>query len=411
MPCIVNSCIKSYQHRLLILGPSDLQVDWLFNLKSGRRQFVLIETLRCRHVMPPSPPAFTVGSKAFQPSHLFEDNTLLDSVHSHLNKNDFRSAIVTAFGLQDNDDYIYHATASVTLAQVQVAINAGAAHGLHDWYLDESSRPCGHPPVPDIAAYISLFDPSKSSANTLKGLISNAKKDSLRSGIGKYLTSRRHVDPSFPTVSKRKKPHVNPYIDFWSYSCHALEYAGPNANTFLVKASHHILPIFMHHFSCVCPSYEALAIISSLAKDKTLIDMGSGNGYWTYALRHEHSCNVIAVDSGQSKWRTVWVSDTVVADGVQFLRKRGAGKEDVLLMVYPITSNDFTPSVIKAFQGDTICIAGTQNGNGYTGFKDRMVDTWFKENMPGWKKMVQIPLPSFPGKDDALFVFQKEGTK
>ena len=360
--------------------------------------------------MPPSPPASTVGSKTFQPNQLFEDASLLDSVHSHLNKNDFRSAIITAFGLPENDDYIYHATASVTIAQVQVAINAGASHGLHDWYLDQGSRPCGHPLVQDIAAYITLFDPSKSSANTLKGFVSNAKKDSLRTSIGKYLTSKRYVDASLPNVPKRKKPPMNPYIDFWSYACHALEYAGPNPSTSLVKSSHHVLPVFMHHFSCVCPSYEALAMISSLSKDKTLIDMGSGNGYWTHTLRHEHGCSVVAVDAGQSKWRTMWISDTIVADGLHFLRKRGGRKDDVLLMVYPITSNDFTPNIVKAFNGSTICIAGTQNGNGYTGFKNEMVDAWFEKNMPTWKKTIQIPLPSFPGKDDALFVFQKEAT-
>ncbi len=358
--------------------------------------------------MPPLPTASTVGSKTFQPNQLFEDTALIESVHSHLNKNEFHAAIAAAFGLQKNDGYTYHATASVTLAQVQVAINAGASHRLHDWYIDETSQSHGHPPTSDIAAYIGLFDPLRSPAGTLKNLISNAKKNSLRSSIGKYLTSRRYIDPSFLAISKRKTPHVNPYIDFWSYACHALEYAGPNANTSLVKKSHHVLPVFMHHFSCVCPSYEALAIISSLAKDRTIIDMGSGNGYWTYVLRHEHTCSVAAIDSGQSTWRTMWISDTIVADGVHFLRKRGGGKDDVLLMVYPITTGDFTSNVIKAFKGAVICIAGTQNGNGYTGFRDGMVDTWFQINMLGWKKSIQIPLPSFPGKDDALFVFQKE---
>jgi hypothetical protein len=28
--------------------------------------------------------------------------------------------------------------------------------------------------------------------------------------------------------------------------------------------------------------------------------------------------------------------------------------------------------------------------------------------MPGWKRVLQIPLPSFAGKDEALFVFEKE---
>ena len=357
--------------------------------------------------MPLSPPASTVGSKDFQPNQLFGDKALIDSYHSHLNNNDFRTAIITAFHLPPNDDYIYHATASVTLSQVQTAINAGSSHGLHDWYLDSNSKPNGHPPTLDIAAYISLFDPSKNPANTLKGFLSNAKKDSLRSTIATYLTSKRYTHPSLPPTPKRKTPHLNPYIDFWSYASHALESAGPNAHTSQVRTSHHILPIFMHHFSCVCPSYESLALITALSKSKTVIDMGSGNGYWTHLLRREHGCSVIAVDSQQSRWRTMWISDTVVTDGIQFLRKRNGGKDDVLLMVYPITAGEFTPNVIRAFKGDVVCIAGTQNGNGYTGFKDEMVNVWFEKNMSGWEKIVQIPLPSFPGKDDALFVFRR----
>ena len=296
----------------------------------------------------------------------------------------------------------------MTLAQVQNAINAGRAHGLHDWYLDASSKPCGHPTSADVAAYISLFDPSKSSANSLKGFLANAKKDSIRASVAQHLSSKRFVQADLPSTPKRKAAHPNPYIDFLSYACHALEYAGPNNATALVKSSHHLLPVLMHHFSCVCPSYEALSIISILAKGSTVIDMGSGNGYWTYILRREHQCSVIAVDSGQSKWRTLWTSDTVVSDGIQFLRSRSSGNEDLLLMVYPIVSDQFTEHVIKEFRGNVICIAGTQNGNGYTGFKDKTVDRWFEKNMGDWQKIVQIPLPSFPGKDDALFAFRKD---
>ena len=357
--------------------------------------------------MPASPPASTVGSKTFQPEQLFDDGPIVDSARASLVKSDFRSAIVAAFGLSESDEYVYHATASVTLAQVQNAINAGRAHGLHDWYLDSSSKACGHPTLQDVAAYISLFDPSKSATNSLKGFLANAKKDSIRASAGRYLNSKRFIHAGLPPIPKRKTAHPNPYIDFLSYACHALEYAGPNEHTALVKSSHHILPVFMHHFSCVCPSYEALSVISSLAKGKTVIDMGSGNGYWTHILRREHRCHVIAVDSGQSKWRTMWISDTVVSDGMQLLRKRSGGKDDVLLMVYPIVAYQFTEKVIKDFKGNLICIAGTQNGNGYTGFRDEMVDRWFEKNMSSWEKIAQIPLPSFPGKDDALFAFRR----
>ena len=352
------------------------------------------------------PTATTVGSKDFNPDKLISDQSILSQVSVLLKDDKFRNAILTAFSLPEGDDYIYHATASVTLTQVQAAINAGSKNGLHDWYLDENGKANGHPSPADSDAYISLFEPSKVPANSLKGFVSNAKKGSLKSGVGSYLTSKRHVDTSAPTIAKRKRSHGNPYLNFLAYACKSLEYAGPDVNTSNLKTSHHVLPVLMHHFGCVCPSYEALAILGKLAAGRAIIDMGSGNGYWTYLLRHEHECDVVAIDSGQSIWRTMWIGDTIVADGVQQLRKRSGGKGEVLLLVYPIVSNQFTEKVIKEYKGDTICVAGTQNGNGYTGFKDETVDRWFEANMKHWKRIVQVPLPSFPGKDDALFVFK-----
>lgn len=364
-----------------------------------------------------SPSASTTGSSTFQPEQLFESQALSESTRGHLLKNDFRSAITTAFQLPPNDDYIYHATASVTLAQVQTAIDAGSAHGLHDWYLDEQRQPVGHPPSADISAYISLFDPSKAAANALKGFAANAKKDSLRAAVAQYLQSKRYVASSTPNPPKLKSAHANPYIDFLSYTVTTLESCGPSPNSHLLKASHHVLPVLMHHFSCVCPTYEALALIAHFARprskgqpSKAVLDVGSGNGYWTHMLRRSpFGLSVMPIDNMQSRWRTTWVSDTLITDAVQFLKKRPATtqKDDVLLMVYPITANDFTASAIKEFKGDVVCVAGTQNGSGYTGFKGEMVDDWFKRERPDWEMVVRVPLMSFPGKDDALFVFTR----
>lgn len=49
----------------------------------------------------------------------------------------FKSSIISIFELPHNDSYVYHATASVTLSQVQEAINYGGKAGLHAWYLDD----------------------------------------------------------------------------------------------------------------------------------------------------------------------------------------------------------------------------------------------------------------------------------
>ncbi|EXJ55085.1 hypothetical protein A1O7_08010 [Cladophialophora yegresii CBS 114405] len=381
--------------------------------------------------MAPSPPAVTDGSKTWAPSHLFDNSSpeTWNAVHSHLKADEFRAAIASAFELPQGDSFTYHATASVNLAQAEAAIRAGRVNGLHDWYVEPAEahtkgqdvkatvagqpglRTAGYPPASDIQAYIALFDPTKAAANSLKSLAANAKKGSLRATVAEYLQSKRHLDPSI-AVPKYKpsataKVHENPSLDFWAYSCMALEYVGPNAQTALVKTSHHILPVYMHHFGCVVPSWESLQIISKSAGGRSVLDMGSGNGYWTLMLRRL-GVQTVAVDSGQSRWRTTWIADTVVTDGLQYLRKHSGCTDVVLLLVYPIVGGDFTRRVLDAYAGDVICVAGTQNGNGYTGFKDMMVDEYMSRERQGWRKVAQVPLPSFAGKDDALFVFRKE---
>lgn len=177
-----------------------------------------------------------------------------------------------------------------------------------------------------------------------------------------------------------------------------------------------MLPIFMHHFGCATPSHESLQVLKLLADGRAIADMGSGNGYWTFLLRR-YGLTVYPVDNMQSEWRVNWVDDTVIMDGVQWLRKNENGKDLVLLLVYPVvgggvgggTEGGFTRGLVNAFQGDTIAVVGTQNSNGYTSFKSMTMDVYMENEHPEWTKVVQIPLPSFAGKDEALYVFQRGG--
>ena len=163
----------------------------------------------------------------------------------------------------------------------------------------------------------------------------------------------------------------------------------------------------MHHFGCVVPSYEALETIKQVAKQKKIIEIGSGNGYWAYMLRR-HGTSVTAVDNLQSEYRTLWIGDTILTDGEKHLKGEKGAKDTVLLLVYPIVGSDFTSKILQAYSGDTICVAGTQNRNGYTAFKDRMIDEYVETEKLGFHKIVQIPLPSFAGKDEALFIFERQ---
>ncbi len=83
--------------------------------------------------------ARTKGSRLFEPDTLFE--AWSKGQRSLPENDDFKSSMISTFNLPYNDTYIYHAIASVTLTQVQEAINHGGKAGLHAWYLDDEGRP------------------------------------------------------------------------------------------------------------------------------------------------------------------------------------------------------------------------------------------------------------------------------
>ncbi|THW61454.1 NAD(P)-binding protein [Aureobasidium pullulans] len=195
--------------------------------------------------------------------------------------NDFRKFILSTFGLPHDDTYTYAAVAEVSLLQAQTYVEFGGQGGLHAWYRDDEGKPRPPPPAVDIAAYTNLFKSTTATQKALVGLASNAKKDSIRASVGQHLQAL--YQPPSPdrkiVISKLKKEHTNPYFDVWAWSCQNLEWAGPEDATSKVRFSHAILPILYHHFGCVCPSYESLSIIYQLAKGRTVVDLGSGNGY------------------------------------------------------------------------------------------------------------------------------------
>ena len=149
-----------------------------------------------------------------------------------------------------------------------------------------------------------------------------------------------------------------------------------------------------------------MEVIKQLAGMRTVVEIGSGNGYWAYMLRRM-SVFVQAVDNLQSEYRTLWIGDTLIKDGEKYLKDEKGCKYAVLLLVYPIVSSDFTSRVLDTYKGDTICVAGTQNRSGYTAFKDRTIDEYMEVEKADYEKTIQIPLPSFPGKDEALYVFER----
>ncbi|ROV97175.1 hypothetical protein VPNG_08827 [Cytospora leucostoma] len=381
-----------------------------------------------------------VGSPAFDPSTRTKDAEARSKALSLLTKDDDLSgAITTWFQLPANDTWTYHAITAVTLPQVQHIVRLGRANGLHAWYAkqqqqlqpgdnnDASSRPTpantlDPPPVPDIDDYVRIFQPTSLTSSALKAFGSNAKRGSVRASVAANLSSKRYIHPgaaqqlSVPKKKSAASLPPNPYFDFWAWSCRSLEWCGPCPESEARPHSHHVLPIFMHHFGCVVPSYESLEVLRAVADGRTVVDMGSGNGYWAFMLR-QHGVDVAPVDNAQSEWRVSWVDDTVIMDGARWLSqgKNAGGKDMVLLMVYPVVGGGvgggveggFTRGLMDAYKGDTVAVVGTQNRNGYTSFRDMTFDEYMEREQPGWTKVVQIPVPSFAGKDEALYVYQR----
>ncbi|KAJ4287799.1 hypothetical protein N0V90_012503 [Kalmusia sp. IMI 367209] len=360
----------------------------------------------------------------FDPDTLLKDWTDEKYSPAHNGKT-LEECIRAAFNIPKNDSYVYRAHGETTLAITQRAIGGKRSHGMHNWYHDESGIPNDppHPSPEDIATYTTLFSPSVSLPKALNAFKATSKPSSLRSHISTHLQSRLHNATTGLIPPKKERTHVNPYLTLWTYSCHELEWAGPWASTVHTKIAHHILPVFYHHFGCVVPNHAALDVIAKLAQPakpskepiKPILDIGSGNGYWSFMLRNfpleaqMKALDVRAIDSGLSEYRVSWVRDTIKVDGVKYLKENDGGKGTLLLLVYPQATGDFTAKTLRAFEGESIVVAGTQNGNGFTAFQDQMVDEWVAENLKEFELTLRMPLPSFAGKDEALFVFQRKG--
>jgi hypothetical protein len=77
-----------------------------------------------------------VGSLGFDPAERAENCDALKEVEGLLDEGDFQGAVTRYFNLPADDDYTYHALASVRLAEAQHALSLGGKNGLLDWYHD-----------------------------------------------------------------------------------------------------------------------------------------------------------------------------------------------------------------------------------------------------------------------------------
>ncbi|KAF2744375.1 hypothetical protein M011DRAFT_488973 [Sporormia fimetaria CBS 119925] len=380
----------------------------------------------------------TQSTAPFDPDAFFDKWNEEDFIPSEKNGLTFRQSIIKAFNLLENDDYVYHAHGATNLEMTQRAIDAGRANGLHAWYHDADGKPLNppHPTPAEINAYNTLFSPQPSPLKALTSLSSSSPPNTLRSLISFHLLTPSHTHNPYPNLSllpphSSTRTHINPGLSYFLHSNTTLEWAGPTPFTTHTKSSHHMLPILYHHFGCTPPTYASLYCLAKLAQPRRpskepvrpILDIGSGNGYWSYMLRrfplpekqNWKELEVHAVDNATSEYRVSWVKDTIRSDAVRFLKhgsvggwKVDGGKGCILLLVYPQATGGFTEETVRAFEGDTVVIVGTACENGFTGFRDVRVDVWFEKNMKGWECVLKMPMPSFAGKDEGFFVFRKK---
>ena len=64
--------------------------------------------------------------------------------------------------------------------------------------------------------------------------------------------------------------------------------------------------------------------------------------------------------------------------------------------------------MLKASKGDTAVVAGTQNENRFTGFSNTTVEQYFEREKKDFEMTARIPLPSFAGKDEVMYVNQRK---
>lgn len=123
------------------------------------------------------------------------------------------------------------------------------------------------------------------------------------------------------------------------------------------------------------------------------------------------SVDVVAVDNMSSEYRTMWISDTVKADGVEYLKRHNGGIGRVLLMVYMVTAGAFTKKVLQTYRGNTMVAVGTQNANRYTAFSDCSIEEYIEKEMPGWEMTCSFPMPSFAGKDEGMYIWKRKAER
>jgi hypothetical protein len=173
---------------------------------------------------------------------------------------------------------------------------------------------------------------------------------------------------------------LNPYFDIWKEFNQMYVNPGPMTS---MRSGPPVtttsgLNYLVGLFAWSVPSCGALHLIKAYAN--SVIDMGSGGGYWSLMLR-QIGVQVTAVDPLPEPLLYSWIDDTKKQDGFDYLSAVSGNKETpALLLNYPYGHNSDVYKWINEYKGTTIFYVGSVSRTLFTGGNiDMLLSDWIQE--------------------------------
>jgi hypothetical protein len=195
----------------------------------------------------------------------------------------------------------------------------------------------------------------------------------------------------------------NPYLDEFLRLQGELATAPENASVL-----HGGRPLTAYERRVWCVRRYAFAVptplaLATLARYAPIIEVGAGNGYWTFLLRRR-GVDCVAYDLappdrvanpngfGPSTWTHVEQGDVEVVK---------AHTDRALFLCWPSYRDAFAARALNLYTGKTLLYIGEAAG-GHTAD-----ETFFATIAEHWERVEEIGLPNWPGTRDTLSVYSR----
>jgi hypothetical protein len=178
-------------------------------------------------------------------------------------------------------------------------------------------------------------------------------------------------------------PEPPPGVDINEWTERSLSQAGPRRS-------------FIAFYGWSVPDRPSVARIRELAGDRAVLEVCAGNGLWTRLLRGA-GLNIAATDAAPVAAATLVPVEALDAEAAVRAHPECAA----LMLSWPPFRNDAAFRALRAFAGDLLVYAGDDRFCGDGQFRALVERAWRLEE--------QLPLPSWPGLDDAVAIYSARG--